>query len=202
MTCIINIYQNVDINTESNLLRGAQTTEAHDLYLDNKITLREKDAVDRVGMHGAAVVKQHYLMCNQEAAARSSLEVGKALRSESIGPPKEATRPRMLTDDFVARGRATSTNAVPTNFLLLPWGSLHSSAGDMTKKASWDQAEILDLHDKYTQICKRFPDGVIPPHTAIVPELLKMVHADKRAIPIYNRRHIIDAGRMSTGYML
>jgi len=64
MTCIINIYQNVDINTGSNLLRGVQTTEAHDLYLDKKITLREKDAVDRVGMHGAAVVKQHYLMCN------------------------------------------------------------------------------------------------------------------------------------------
>ena len=131
------IYQNVDINTGSNLLRGVQTTEVHDLYLDKKITLREKDAVDRVGMHGAAVVKQHYLMCNQEAAAKSSLEVGKALRSESIGPPKEDSRPRMLTDDFVARGRATSTYSVPTNFLLLPWGSLHSSAGDMTMKASW-----------------------------------------------------------------
>jgi len=67
----------------------------------------------------------------------------------------------------------------------------------MTKKASWDQAEILDLHDKYTQICKRFPNGVIPAHTAIVPELLKMVHADGRAISIYHRRHIIHAGRMS-----
>jgi hypothetical protein len=96
-----------------------QTTETHDLYLDEKISLRAKDSVDRVGMHGGAVVKQHYLMRSQEDAARSSLEVGQALRSQAIGPVMDPTRPKLLTTDF-ARRAAASSDAVITNYLLLP----------------------------------------------------------------------------------
>jgi len=174
-----------------------QTTETHDLYIDEKISLRARDSVDRVGMHGGAVVKQHYLMRNQEAAARSALEVGQALRSEALGPAVDPTRPRLLTEDFARR--AASSDAVSTNYLLLPWGVSHSSGGDITKRAPWDEAELYDLHLKQQIISERYPGGIIPSFTPVVPQLLKMIHADPRAIAIYAKCHILDSARLSTG---
>jgi len=187
---------NAGIVIGSNLLRAVMTTECYEAFLDGKITARGKEAVDRVGMHGAAVVRQHYLQRNQEAAARSSLEVGQALRSPAIGPVLEATRPRFLTEEAPRSSIPTYAN---TNFLSLHWGTNHSCGGDDSKKASWDQAELDDLYSKYATISQRFAGRVIPPHTPIVPQLLKMVHADPEAVPIYAKRHILDSGRLATG---
>jgi hypothetical protein len=174
-----------------------QTTETHDLYLDEKISLRAKDSVDRVGMHGSAVVKQHYLMRSQEDAAQSSLEVGQALRSQAIGPVMDPTRPKLLTTDFARR--AASSDDVITNYLLLPWGVNHSSGGDISKRATWDEAELYDLHLKQGIISERYPDRIIPAFTPVVPLLLKMIHADPNAIPIFAKCHILDSARLSTG---
>ena len=173
------------------------TTECYDLFLDGKITARNRDAVDQVGMHGAAVVQQHYLQRNQEAAARSSIEVSLALRSPHIGPVIDPTRPTCLINGSISRASAP---AFPqSNFLKLPWGTLHSSGGDDAKKAKWDTEELLDLELKYESFCLKFPGSIIPAHAPVVPQLLKDVHADPKAVAIYAKRHIVNSGRLATG---
>lgn len=145
-------------------------------------------------------MKQHYLMRNQEAAAQSSLEVAQALRSQAIGPAMDPTRPKLLTTDFARR--AASSDAVITNYLLLPWGVNHSSggcSGDVSKRATWDEAELYYLHVKHGIICERYPDGIIPPFTPVVPLLLKMIHEDPNATSIFAKGHILDSSRLSTG---
>lgn len=173
------------------------TTECYDLFLDGKITARNRDAVDQVGMHGAAVVQQHYLQRNQEAAAQSSMEVSQALRSPQIGPAIDPVRPRCLIDGSISRVSAPAYT--DSNFLKLPWGTLHSSGGDDAKKARWDAEELNDLQMKYETFRLKFSGGIIPAHAPVVPQLLKAVHADPKAVAIYAKRHIVDSSRLATG---
>ena len=128
------------------------------------------------------------------------MTVAQVIRSPDIGPQRPVIRPRCLTDDFVARVTASATSG-NTNPLTLPWGTNHSSGGndDYSKRTAWDDAEIDDLGQKLELIRSKFPSGCIPPHTPVVPQLLKMIHADPKAVPIYAKRHIVDSSRLSTG---
>ena len=128
------------------------------------------------------------------------MAVAQVLRSPNIGPQEQPFRPRCLTSGFIAR--ATVSTAVNANPLALAWGTNHSSGGDESKRASWDDAELEDLWEKLELFRTKFPSGCIPPHAPVVPQLLKMIHADPKAVPIYAKRHILDSSRLATGELL
>jgi hypothetical protein len=90
---------------------------------------------------------------------------------------------------------------IKTNYLSHDWGTAHSSAGDDSKKAPWDAEEIADLRERHDRIAQSYPGGKIPMHASVVPQLLKAIHADPKAWPIYAKRHILDSGRLTTGFL-
>ena len=147
-------------------------------------------------MHSGAVVREHYLMRDQEAAARSALAVAQALRSPALGQSPAVIVPQCCLENSTSTRLQTNTN-----YLAHEWGTAHSCAGDESKKASWDAREIADLRERHARIAQGYPGGKIPMHASVVPQLLKAIHADANAWPIYAKRHILDAGRLTTGFL-
>lgn len=54
------------LSINSTLLRSLVTTEVHDLYLDGKVSERQKEAVDKVSGHTSAIAKRHYTLKDRE----------------------------------------------------------------------------------------------------------------------------------------
>lgn len=190
------------LNLTSTTLRTLMTSEVRDLFLEGKITSKEKDSVDKVNGHSNEIAERHYLLRDMEENARHAIQVSEVLRGSPSTPITDIRRPSVFNNltSNIPRSAASSVVSIhDMQWKNKPWGNARCKSSTRSRRFPWIEEEMNIIGIELEKIASRFPDNVIPKQTSIVPRLLLNIRASDEAVPYFLIEHLENNQRLSHG---
>ncbi len=166
-------------------LRKLVETEMEKCQREGTITQSERIAVQNINGHSGPIVDDYYLkMDRNEDAFNGRAAFEKYLEKEGI--PFDSGLPPVDSSDW--NPKETLTHA--------PWGTEHPGYGKTTARnmrVKWSALEINYIREwiKHNNDCVAINR---------IAKCLIHIKSDENAFPIFHVNHILNSGRLRTGY--
>lgn len=195
------------IHITTTAMRSLVETTTETLARAGDITKSQREAVHNINGHTSQVTNDYYLKMDRNADVCRGREAFDIVMPSTASIRSVMHSPSSPANEDVMRLERPDTWTGHTKDILrvAEWGTGHPDYEKSTqkeksplKRATWTKKEVAYIADYCNQKIKMNPDA----KSTIVASCFQHIQRDPEAIPIFHRIHVVDSGRVRSGYRI